>query len=464
MRPTAEPHNERQFGPLAVELGLLTRAQHEDALGIQSQLRELGVLPRPIPEICIEKGYLTREQVAGVEIRLRQKDEWPKIPGYEILDRLGRGGMGTVYKARQVSLDRTVAIKVLAPRLEGDEIFIGRFMTEAKAVARLNHKNVIAGIDVGEADGRHFFVMEYVDGETTSRRLSREGPLPEEDVISIGVQMAKALSHAAEHGLVHRDVKPQNIMITGRGVAKLCDLGLAKNEEGVTSTPASGRSVGTPYYISPEQAKGGEFADIRSDIYSLGATLFHLATGEPPFGGSSALVIMTKQMTEPTPSARAINPRVSRDLEQVLVRMMEKQKEDRQQSPDELLEDLRRLEGRVRVGAPSAGVRRRKAKRRAASRSSTPPGVIIAAIGVVLLVVFAIIMGGGAGRQSDRRASTWKPEADRALRGATEWIESNPEQAPAAKAHRLQRVIDSFPGTSAAERAEEAILRMQSGR
>ncbi|MCZ6688393.1 MAG: serine/threonine-protein kinase [Planctomycetota bacterium] len=447
---------------MAVELGLLTQAQHEDAVGIQSQLRELGVLPRPIPEICIEKGYLTREQVAGVEIRLRQKDEWPKIPGYEILDRLGRGGMGTVYKARQVSLDRTVAIKVLAPRLEGDEVFIGRFMTEAKAVARLNHKNVIAGIDVGEAAGRHFFVMEYVDGETTSRRLSREGPLPEEDVISIGIQMAKALSHAAEHGLVHRDVKPQNIMITGRGVAKLCDLGLAKYDEGMTATPASGRSVGTPYYISPEQAKGGEFADIRSDIYSLGATLFHLATGEPPFGGASALVIMTKQMTEPTPSARKINPRVSRDLEQILVRMMEKQKEDRQQSPDELLEDLRQLEGRV---TPSAGgVRRRRAKRRAASRSSIPPGVFIAAIGIVLLVVFAIIMGGGSGSQTDRRASTWQPEADRALRGATEWIESNPEQAPAAKAHRLQRVIDSFPGTSAAERAGEAIQRMQSGR
>ena len=459
---SVEQTRESRFGQAALEMGLLAEEQLKEAVGIQGQLRELGVIPKALTEICIEKGHLTREQVGQVEERLRQKEDWPQIPGYQLQSRLGRGGMGAVFKARQESLDRTVAIKVLSPRLEGDEIYISRFLREARAVARLNHKNVIAGIDVGEANGHHYFVMEHVDGETASRRLEREGPLQESEVVSIGIQMAHALAHAAENNLVHRDVKPQNIILTEKGVAKLCDLGLAKETEAPALAPSGGRSLGTPYYISPEQAKGGEFADIRSDIYSLGATLYNLATGEPPFGGPSALVIMTKQMTESPPSARRKNRSVSIDLDRIILKMMEKRKEDRYPTPEALLEELQRLEGGGK-GVRTAG-RRRRVVRRARREGGVPPGAIIAVVVILVVGVLAIAIGSGSKGSVERPAATWDQPANDALMQVTTWLDAHPEAEPAVRIRRLERVVEGYPGTSAAERAAAAIMRIRSGR
>ena len=456
-----KPESKSQLGETAVEMGLLGEPQLRDALGIQDQLRELGVAPKAIEEICIEKGYLTREQVAEVEARLRLKLELPQIPGYRILSKLGRGGMGVVYKARQESLDRNVAIKILSPRLAGDPTYIQRFLSEARAVARLNHKNVIAGIDVGEANGQHFFAMEFIDGETTSRRTDREGPLPETDVVSIGVQMGQALAHAAEHGLVHRDIKPQNIMLTGKGVAKLCDLGLAKQEEAPAQSSGESRSLGTPYYISPEQAKGPEFADTRSDIYSLGATLYHLATGEPPFGGPSALVIMTKQMTEAPPSARRKNPRISRELDRIILRMMAKKKEDRYPTPEALTEDLLKIGSRASQGAVG---RKRRFVRRVSRGRQSQPGPIIAGVVILLIAVVSLIIVVTSSGEEGGGVSTWDPAANAALRTATAWVETHPGTAVEVRVRRLQQIVQEYPGTSAAERAREAITAIRAGR
>jgi tRNA A-37 threonylcarbamoyl transferase component Bud32 len=299
-----------------------------------------------------------------------------KIPGYEILDLLGKGGMGAVYKARQKSLDRIVALKVLAPDIARDETYLKRFTTEARALARLNHENIIAGIDVGEANGYRYFAMEYVEGESLAALIEREGALSEKRALTIAMQIARALAHADKNGLVHRDVKPQNVMIGRSDVAKLCDLGLAMTADERKEARDRGQSIGTPHYISPEQARGEHRVDIRSDIYSLGATLYHAVTGETPFSGSSPMVLMTKHLTEDPVAPRKRNPRVGKALDALIVKMLAKEKERRYQTPTELLEDMERiLAGRGIEGggaAAGSGAGRAAAKAARPARAGAP--------------------------------------------------------------------------------------------
>jgi serine/threonine-protein kinase len=333
------------FGQVALREGLVTPAQLEECLEIQRKLKSLGVTPRKLGEIMVEKGYLSRGQVEGVLRLQRRLEERRQIAGYEIVSLIGKGGMGAVYKAKQLSLERVVALKILPPRYARDRSFIKRFVAEARTVARLNHENIIAGIDVGESNGYYYFAMEYVDGETVAAGIERDGPFEEKRALRIVAQIARALNHAQKNGLVHRDVKPQNIMLARNDVAKLCDLGLARSEEGEASS-SRGLSLGTPHYISPEQAKGEPDVDIRSDIYSLGATLYHMVTGETPFTGSSPMVLMTKHLTEVPVSPRRKAPRLSRGCNDLILKMMAKRKEARYQDPIELLEDIEKvLEG-----------------------------------------------------------------------------------------------------------------------
>ncbi|MHC4202434.1 MAG: serine/threonine-protein kinase, partial [Planctomycetota bacterium] len=228
--------------------------------------------------------------------RGRDMPESVSIPGYELIETIGAGSSGTVYKARQISMDRLVAIKVLPQKLAQDERFTERFMREARAVAKLNHPNVVTGIDVGEAGGVYYFVMEYVDGESVADRVRREGTVPEKEALEIARQVCLALDCAFKNGIVHRDIKPANILLTRGGEAKLADLGVARHAE--TEGVATRRVFGTPYYMSPEQARGDAEIDTRSDIYSLGATLYHLLGGKPPFHGNAPKVVMTKQVSE----------------------------------------------------------------------------------------------------------------------------------------------------------------------
>ncbi|MEK7487538.1 MAG: serine/threonine-protein kinase, partial [Planctomycetota bacterium] len=262
------------------------------------------------------------------------------LGGYELLEVLGQGAMGTVYKARQLSMDRLVAVKILSLELAENEDFRQRFLKEARATAKLNHNNIVSGIDVGEIQGEYFFVMEYVDGFSIQKRLERGGAEDEKQASNIVLQIAKALEHAHKHGLVHRDVKPDNILLTRTAVAKLCDLGLAletgKNQQD------RGKSMGTPSYISPEQALGEGEVDIRSDIYSLGVTFFHMLSGNPPFQGSPA-VVMTKHINEDLPDLFEIAPHLKEGTVQIVEKMLEKRPEDRYQTPTELIEDLDRV-------------------------------------------------------------------------------------------------------------------------
>ncbi|MCZ7644780.1 MAG: serine/threonine protein kinase [Planctomycetota bacterium] len=268
-----------------------------------------------------------------------------RIGDYELLAKLGEGGMGAVYLAQQKHLDRKVALKVLSAKLVDNPEYIGRFLREARATARLNHPNIVSGIDINYADGCYYFAMEYVEGETLKAKILRDGALPETEAVRIGTAIASALSHAHAAGLVHRDVKPDNILIDLEGTPKLADLGLAKGAYEDSSLTKSGFAVGTPHYMAPEQVRGERNLDGRADAYALGCTLYHASTGKLPFetAGASAPVVMLKHLNERLPHPQALVPALSDGFCAVLTRLLARDREERYENLREAAEDLESL-------------------------------------------------------------------------------------------------------------------------
>jgi tRNA A-37 threonylcarbamoyl transferase component Bud32 len=262
---------------------------------------------------------------------------------FEIIERLGQGGMGAVYKARQISLGRTVAIKTLQSSLAGDANYIARFRQEAVAAAGLSHPNLVQVHAAGESDGLHWFAMEYIEGESAQARLKREGRLEPLEAIAITMHVATALDYGwRKAALIHRDIKPDNIFLSSDGGVKLGDLGLAKSAGQATGLTATGAIMGTPHYMSPEQLEAVKDTDLRSDIYSLGCTLYHLLSGKPPYVGNSSAAVMVKHLSDPVPDMSAIWREPPAELARAVGKMMQKQPADRQQSYGEVMADLRR--------------------------------------------------------------------------------------------------------------------------
>jgi|GEM_PF-1122983 len=279
-----------------------------------------------------------------------------KIGGFELLATLGKGGMGVVFKARQVSMDRIVALKVLPPSLAKNEAFVQRFLREARSAARLNHPNIVQGIDVGQAEGHYYFAMEFVDGTTVRDMIKAQGRLDEKTALNIVGAVARGLEHAAKHGIIHRDIKPDNIMVARDGAVKLADLGLARTTEKPDTMTIEGTALGTPYYMAPEQVRAETDLDTRADIYALGATLFHMVTGEFAFTGANAGAIMARHLSDPVPSAKDKCPEVSRATDELIQRMMAKDPADRPQTPTELLGEIRdALAGKVHLRKTAGG-------------------------------------------------------------------------------------------------------------
>lgn len=256
---------------------------------------------------------------------------------YEILEQLGGGGMALVWKGKDTFLNRLVTIKVLRPEYASDQDFVRRFRREAQAVASLSHPNIVSIYDVGQENESHYLVMEYVDGESLKELIRREAPLSPPRAIQLARQIAEALEHAHENSIIHRDVKPHNILITRSGRAKLTDFGIA--QASASTLTHTDTIVGSVHYISPEQAKG-EPAGPKSDIYALGVVLYEMLTGKVPYQADGAIGVALKHIQEQPLSLREINPMVPEDLEKVVLRAMDKIPERRHKSARALGEDL----------------------------------------------------------------------------------------------------------------------------
>jgi len=263
---------------------------------------------------------------------------------YELHRRLGRGGMAEVFLARDQLLDRPVAVKVLFPEFATDPSFVERFRREATAAANLNHPNIVGVYDWGEADSTYFIVMEYVDGRTLAEILRTEGPLHPDRVADVGADVAAALGFAHRNGVVHRDVKPGNVIVTSTGLVKVADFGIARaitasSDDDLTQV---GQVMGTAAYFSPEQARG-ENVDPRSDIYSLGVVLYELATGKPPFSGDSPVAIAYKHVHESPVPPRHHDVALPQALEAIILKTLAKNPANRYPSAEDLRADLRRF-------------------------------------------------------------------------------------------------------------------------
>jgi eukaryotic-like serine/threonine-protein kinase len=259
---------------------------------------------------------------------------------YRVIRKVGEGGMGAVYEATQSDLGRRVALKLLSYALAHDPENVERFKREARAAAGLSHPNIVTVFEIGEDAGQHYFAMEFVDGESLQDRLARERLLPVSDAIALVLQAARGLAYAWEQGMIHRGIKPANLMLTREGWLKIADFGLVKVVSGAAAMTQTGAGMGTPYYMSPEQARNAKEVDLRSDIYSLGATFYHLVTGRVPFEGSSPIEVGIKVATAPLPPVRQINPDVPASVARVIERMLAREPEGRYPDAQTLLKAL----------------------------------------------------------------------------------------------------------------------------
>jgi CheY-like chemotaxis protein len=325
--------------PFVYTIILTSRDTRDDMVaGLESGADDYLVKP-------VDMAILRSRLTAAVRI-VKAVPPPRQIPGYQLLGRLGAGAMATVYKAKQLSLDRLVAIKVLPKKYSHMPEFVQRFYAEGRAAAKLNHPNIVAALDVGRHGDVHYFVMEYVEGHTVYEHLAKEGPYSEADALRIAIQVAQALDHAHRAGLIHRDVKPKNILITSNGVAKLADMGLARAVSDREMAEAeAGKAFGTPYYISPEQIRGSVDIDLRSDIYNFGATLYHMVTGRVPFKGPDVSAILLKHLDEPFVSPDHINPELSNGISEIIEVCLAKDPAKRYATTTDLAEDLQVVSG-----------------------------------------------------------------------------------------------------------------------
>ncbi len=311
---------------------------------------------------------------------------------FQIEERIGSGGMGAVFRANDLSLQRDVALKILSPHASRDQSSIQRFLNEARAAARLDHENIARVFYQGEDHGLNYIAFEYVIGQNVRDMIHAKSLLDPATALNYTLQIAIALKHTSEAGVIHRDIKPSNVIITPNGRAKLVDLGLARkqNSESVGELTVAGTTLGTFDYISPEQAKDPRTADVRSDIYSLGCTLYHMLTGVPPYPEGTVLQKLLDHQGKESPDPRQINPQVPPALADVVKKMMSSQPKERHATPEELINDFSFL-------ARSMGLRGMHAESLVWQRPAIPVeksfwqkhlGWIVTAAALILLVLF----------------------------------------------------------------------------
>jgi serine/threonine-protein kinase len=335
------------IGRLVIDQGLATPEEVKHCLTLtrtEDSKPPSETLSSSLAQVLVDREYVTKRQIARLREAIEAERSGSSISGYKILGKLGAGAMATVYKAKQISLDRIVAIKKLPKKFSSNPQFIERFFAEGRAAAQLNHPNIVQAFDVGNEGDLYYFVMEYVEGRSVHDDIVTHKRYKESEAIDIAIQVAEALEHAHDRGLIHRDVKPKNIMITREGVVKLADMGLARAMSDVEAAEAeAGRAFGTPYYISPEQIRGEKDIGPPADIYSLGVTLYHMVTGSVPFEGKNPSSVMHKHLKSELVPPDHVNPKLSAGISEVIEMMMAKRVSDRYQNCADLLIDLRAI-------------------------------------------------------------------------------------------------------------------------
>jgi serine/threonine protein kinase len=376
MNPIGDEH----FARYVSEAGLATNAQIDEARELQADAQRNGKVVS-LGAALVLQGAITADHKQNVEKKLLARQEGVKTLGnFKLIKKLGEGGMGAVYLAEDTSIGRKVALKVLPRKHASNAEFVTRFRREAKATGKLNHVNIISAFTVGEEQGNHFYAMEFCEGEPLDSILKRDGCLKWDKALGITMQVARGLKHAHDHGFIHRDIKPANIFITNEGIAKILDLGLSKNigDTEQSFNTQTGMVMGTPHYISPEQARGDKVIDGRTDIYSLGATLYHLITGQTPFQGPSAAIILMKHLNEQLPNPQDLREDIPEPLVQLIQKMMAKEPLDRYVSCDELMIDIELVStgkppggGAIETGKSSVAMRQFANPRRAGEVKQT---------------------------------------------------------------------------------------------
>ena len=492
----ADKMTDTRFAKIAIVEKLITPSQARELLDQIEQARAQGRKPPSLANLLIDNDLITEKERRRLTARLRapapapKADQMPEIPKrvgrYEILQQIGRGGMGDVYKARQLNMDRIVALKILPEGMARDKRYIRRFIREARAAGTLNHPNIVQVYDVGYTHGRYYFSMEFVEGKNSGRLLWAEDHLEPARAIDIGIQIARALGHAARHGIVHRDIKPENILVTPDGTAKLADLGLARRADGSPDETGTrhGMTMGTPYYMSIEQARSVSTCDHRSDLYSLGATLYHLATGKVPFDGDSSVDILMKAAEQPVVPPDRICAQVPAGLARIIEKMMAKAPGDRYQTAEELVSDLVEMREALDRGSQGDAIAERIGTAYTAARSPSTALVavlFVAAIAAALIIGALIGRGGGIyspplpkpipfqdpkqpGAEPPRTGARPQPPAGKAgepeLASAREFFAANPESYGEALA-RLGDVEKRFAGTAPGLAAADDITRIR---
>lgn len=454
--------SDERFLAEAVTRGLLTAGQADDCRRLLAALAEVDVA-LSLDEVLARRGHLDRERAAELRRALARL----RVGRYEVIERLGEGGSGVVWKARDVVLDRLVALKLLSPDARGDPAWRERFLREARTAVTLNHASIVRGLDCGEADGYVYFAMEYVPGEAVSARLRREGRLPEADALRIAAEVVRALRYVAALGIVHRDLKPDNVLVTPDGRVKVCDLGLAKP---TLEEPDRGRTdavvAGTPLYVAPEQIRDGDRVDWRADVYALGATLFHMLAGRPPFLYERGRDLLRRHLEEAPPSPREFALDVTPSAAAVVLKMLQKDPGDRYARLEDLEEDLESvLAGRPPRHTISFAAKERPQLDPAGARAV---GAADAALRpqrwpVVAATLFALAVVGAAaaliGRNLHRELPYDAPRGSPAARPET--ARTDPSHAPASTGAARTEPRDAPAATdeSAAFAALEAARR-----
>ncbi len=447
---------------------------------------------RPVKSAWLKEG--DRIRVGQVVMVFRGDDEedpliGQRVGGYLIHEKVGSGGMGTVYMASQLSMDRVVALKILSERFVKNPDFVSRFISEARAAGKLNHPNVVQVHDVGKVDNVYYYSMEFMKGGSLQDLLLRRKRLPWEEALRIALDAARGLEYARTVGLVHRDIKPDNLMLTETGMTKICDLGIAEFAGKDSGEEEEGRRmvVGSPHYMAPEQALGKP-VDHRADIYALGATLYRMLSGRTPYSGRTAEEILKKKIaTDPPPLTEFGVPR---QVAAVVEKMMQRDPEKRYRTAGEVVAVLERLlSGKGGVGnvgsRPARHVSRRSYARR---RSSSSSMVFVMGILLLLAAVFVLLMvlsggrvsvseapvravsavargggesaGGAVGRAGAKVTVADEMKAQKMLVEAGRFEEEHPGEWDAIR-KKYEAVITKFPGTPSAKDARERIERLK---